>query len=272
MKRSVCFILLLIGISVMCFAKPAVQGLYFSQSLSGQYNPLGAQSDSRLYYRLPLYNSSDMLFESSKLDAGVLNWLTPLDETIGAYINIEPIAFFDLTLMAGYQYTFNIFGFGFWPATNTGMDYSPDAESKMKAENKSGMWLVATPTLKAELFKVVFVNSFTINYLQKFDYTGYYIEAHADAIMKESDTDLINETFLLYRINDVWLAGLDHYYLYVPSTKYGSQRLSAMAIFNPKIDGLFDFYAVGMAGSFIEDHFYKGMLYIAVQAGITLKF
>jgi hypothetical protein len=247
------------------------KGWHFSQCAGGSFNPLGLLFDSRLFYRIPLSQSGDILFQNSKIDIGIINWLTPRDDLIGVFANIEPIAVFDITLFYGYRPIFNFLGFGFQQMSGPYADYSPDARKPIPVENKNSLWLAAMPAFKIELFNIVFADTLAMNYFSVLGYSGYYYEAYSEAILKENDFVLANDAYLFYKWNDSWLTGANYNFLYVPNSQYRSQRLSAAVVFTPKIEGLQSFFMALLVGTFLENHYYQWMPYIGLQTGITVK-
>lgn len=115
----------LVCLTTAAYSAKAESGWYFDQNVGICYNPIGAEANSTLYYRLPLYNMPGVLWESCKIDLGVKNKFTPSDEWIGFYCNIEPIAIFDVTFLAGFNPSFNFLGFGFQQVSSQTADYSP---------------------------------------------------------------------------------------------------------------------------------------------------
>ena len=218
MKKVNLYVLVLIlFLAGMVYSQEAAQsGWYLDQSLAGEYNPLGALLDTKFYYEFPLIKSDDILFKTSKIDAGVINWLTPSDEAVGVTGFIEPIAFFDFTFIGTYQYTFNSLGYGFLTESNANSDYSPAAQANAQTLNQAGWWIIAAPRLKMQLGNFIAADTYSYNYMYKLNYSGYYYEPHADAILNANDYYWINDGYLLYQIVKPFTAGINYYNLNVP--------------------------------------------------------
>ncbi len=127
-----------------------------------------------------------------------------------------------------------------------------------------------TPELKIKFWNIILTHSFTINYFNMF-YPGYFIEFHTDSILHGEDINLQNDTYGFYEFNRQLLLGFNHYYLYVPSTGYASQRLSAAAVFKPGLSCFYDAFLAALAGSYLQDHSYTGKFFLLIQGGFTIK-
>ncbi len=261
------FVLFLSGFS----QEAAVSGWYVEQSLAGEYKPLGLLLDTKMYYEFPLINSEDMLFKSSKVDAGVINRLSPAFEAAGLTGFIEPIAFFDFTLTATYQYCFNGLGYGFLPEDNPDADYSPAAQANVPTQNQAGWWVVAAPRLKMQIGNFIAADTYSYNYMNKFNFSGYYYETYADIIIKGNDYYWMNDGYFFYQFSKPFLLGINYYNVNVPGTGYVSQRLSAVAVFEPDMKPFSDLYAILFVGTYLEDHYYTGRLFIILDIGYKLR-
>jgi hypothetical protein len=92
MKKLPFYILLLI---LHVSGEKAVQGMNFTQIAAASVNPQGILLTTQLFYRFPLSNKNGILWESTKLDAGINNDLSPAFENPGLFVRCEPVAFFE---------------------------------------------------------------------------------------------------------------------------------------------------------------------------------
>jgi len=261
-------VFLLCAFSFLFSQEKLEEGFYTEQILSGSVNPLGIMLDSKFYYEIPLSKSEDILFKTTKVDAGLINKFTPADDSIGIFLFIEPIAFFDLTLTGMFQYTFDALGYGFLKVDGPQADYSPEVQEKIKPENKSGWWFIAEPRLKVQFGNFIALHTFSFNYMEKLDYYGYYVEPHYDLIMKEKGSFIINDSYAMYQLNKTLMVGINYYNLFVLDTKYSSQKIAGLLAWEPEVQFVSSFFAALLVGSYLEDHYYKGQFFVAIQAGI----
>jgi hypothetical protein len=245
-------------------------GWYLEQSLSGELNPLGLLLDTKLCYEFPLIRSEDLLFKTSRIDVGVIDRFSPAFNAIGFAGYIEPIAFFDCTVYGTYQYCYNAFGYGFLPEANPAVDFSPAAMANAVTLNQAGWWVVAAPELRAEEWNIIIDDTYYINYMDKFNFSGYYYESYADIIINGNNYYFINDGYLLYDIKP-FMFGINYYNLNVPSTEYVSQRLSAVAAFVPDLKPFNNLSASIFIGTYLQDHYYVGKLFLLVNLDYKLK-
>jgi hypothetical protein len=265
-------IILIIGLTITHHGYAETQkGLYARVAPAACYNPVGIQVSGNLFYRFPLSDSKNILWENTKFDIGVQNTFTPTDNLLALFFNIEPIAFFDFTFVGGYHFMFTAFGYGFQAVGSPSDDYSPDALKEIPKQSGSGYWMAFTPTLKFKLQNFIAANSLTINYFYKSDYTGYYYEPHTDTILKESDWSFINDIYGFYQFNSKIMAGLNYTYLNTPSTDYASQRFGGIFVFTPTISSFYDFQAVVVAGTYLKNHSFTGKLFFQAQASMMFR-
>lgn len=268
MKRY--FVLILMFFSfVMIREVPAMEkGVYFSQKGGARYNSLGLYGDSRIFYRLPLSKSSDILWKNNKIDAGFQEEFSPADNLLAVRLNVEPIAFFDVTFRYGVYSMFNGLGYGFYSFNRKEADYDSKSLKSLTPQSKSGSWLEVAPTLKAKVSAIVFVNTLSINKIDLDDEDYFFLEVRSNSLQAPKGTHWKNNSMLLYEVNDKLMAGLNYDRLYVNSTKYTSDRLSSAFIYAPKTKRT---YAVLLAGVSLRDRYFKGHPYVALQVGIDLK-
>lgn len=241
---------------------------YLEQDLGGEYNPLGLQLDTKLYYEFALQKTDNFLFKTSKVDAGLIDRISPSYECIGVTGYVEPIAFFDFTFTGLYQYAYNIFGYGFLSENSSdALNFAPPTEA---GGNAQGWWIIAAPRLKMQLGNFIAADTFSYNYLDKLNYSGYYYESFSDAIVSASDYYWINDGYLLYQVTKTITVGINDYNLFVPDTGYVSHRISAVFIFEPDLKPFSDFYIFCSAGTLLIDHYYVGKICLIAAAGYKL--
>lgn len=270
MKRMLILFLFLTAGLAPVMSQPVEPGFYLNQSLQGEINPLGAQLVSKLYYRLPLIKSKKLIWESTKIDLGIQNNLTPAYDFAGVYVDIAPIAVFDVALSAQVAGYYNALGFGFYGLSGPNASYDSSALHALQPQNTTGYVLSATPTLKAAFGPIVILDSGSINYFKVSGSLAYFYERSYDTVLANPGTELANQAYLLADIRSGILAGINDYLLYVPDTGYVSHRISGIVVYSGRVSGRVSPYGALVVGTYLADRYNVDALYLAVQAGATL--
>jgi len=243
-------------------AESPIKGLYLDQNLQAGYNPVGAQLVTKLYYRLPLPEGEGILWESAKIDVGLANSLSPAYDFVGAFVDIEPIAIFDLELKAQRAVYFDALGYGFQDLGGYGSDFSASALSDLPDGNSAGWILSAAPTLKMAVGRLAFSNTLHVNYFDVGDGHGYFYETYGNCVLAKRDLELFNDAYLLWsfvRSKDrSVMAGLNESILGVPNSGYRSQILEAVGVLSDKLSDRLSFYGALTAGIYLEDENFRG--------------
>ena len=251
-------------------AQKTREGFFLDQSIQASYNPLGVQLVTKAYYRLPLVTADGILWESTKIDLGVQNNLSPAYDMLGVYIDIAPIAIFDLALSAQAVGYYNGFGFGFYDLSGYSSEFDSAALDALPSRNAMGYVLSAAPTLKFAYGPIVMADTFSLTYFYADDGSGFFYERIANCVLGKSDLELANQAYLLATIMPGLLAGVNDSLLYVPGSEYLSHRLTALGIYTTRLSEKVSINGVVMMGTFLADRYYQYALYAAVQAGVSL--
>jgi hypothetical protein len=271
MKRQLIIAITIILASTL-FADPAVKGWYADQSFQASYNALGAQLGTKLFYRIPLVKKEGILWESTKVDVGIMNDLSPAYDFPGAFIDIEPIAVFDLELKALFTGYYSALGFGFHEIAGYGSDFSQSAQAALPSKSTTGYFLTAAPTLKFALGHFAFSDTLHIDYFNVDGGSGYFYEAIANCPLAKSDFELNNDAYALYKVSPTIYAGLNDSILLVPASGYRSQILQAVGAFAKPLSDKLSFYAALTAGIYLEDRYLKYAFHAGGETGITYAF
>lgn len=251
-------------------AEKAKQGLFFSQSIGASYDPLGLLLDSRLLYRVPLVNKPGILWESTKLDAGIQNEWTPADNVASGRIELEPAAFCSVVCKAGYYNLFNELGYGCYRLDSPSQPYGPQAQKSMKPASAQGYWVSVAPTLKAQLWRIIVLNTATVSRLS-INGSGYFLEVRSYLPHRTTDVDVINDAFVLAQCSPWLLAGATYRYAYVKDASVRSQRACALAIVKPTSGALKGAFAAVEAGAYFQDPFLNRTVYVGCAAGVDFR-
>jgi len=265
-------IILLLFIQLNIFAEKVYQGFNFEQSVGYSYNPLGLEFASIFYYKIPLINSDNILFESTKIEFGFDNRFTPGDDRLLLYFKIEPIAFFDIKIRAGFMQTYDLLSFGFTEVENYKSEYDSDGLSDKSQENKTGYWADCSFRLKLMIGKIIFLNTFFINYVNFGSENKYFYERHQDIILKYTDYTTNNDTILLYKFSDNFLAGLNYFIMYVPESEYKQQTATLLFVYTKDISQKTKFYTMIKTGTHLQNKYNEYSFFSAGLFGIETEF
>ncbi len=250
-------------------AQSVRRGWYLDQNLQGGY-PGGVQSGTQLYYRIPLSERSGILWKPTKIDLGLSNELAPAFDFFGAFVDIEPIAFFDLALSAQAQDYFKALGYGFHDMAGYQSAFDSSTLDGLSSKNTSGCLLSASPTLKLALGPVVAADTLNIYYFLVDGGEGYFYEAVANCILAKNGVELSNQAYLLFTLGPGLMLGVNDSLLHVPASGYESQAIHAMGVFDSKLDEKISLYSAVMVGLYVEDRYYDHEIHAAGTIGLTL--
>ncbi|MDA8427405.1 MAG: hypothetical protein M0Z80_14860 [Treponema sp.] len=269
MRRLIASLGLLIVALTALSAEPAVPGFYLDQNLQASYNPLGLQLGTKLFYRLPLVEKEGILWESTKIDIGMANSLSPAYDFIGAYLDIEPIAIFDIAFAAQFAGYYDGLGYGFHDLSGYGASFDSAALNSLPSKNATGYLLSAAPTLKFAFGAFAFADTLHITYFDVDGGRGYFYETYANCALAKSDTELYNDCYALLKLAAGIRVGLNDSILFVPSSGYRSHTIQAVGVISRNLSRRLSFYAALTAGTYLEDRYYRYEPRVAGMAGIT---
>jgi hypothetical protein len=267
-------VILLCAFGVLSFMIPAPAqraqtGVYVDQSLAASVQPSGAQSATKLFFRTPLWDSAGILRESSKVDIGLDNRLTPSYEVPFLFASVTPIAFLDIRLRAGYVQFYRTLGYGFTRLQSYDAEWSGSGRKGMPRENRGGLWLDAAPSLRFALGPVAFVHTATLTRVD-FGDRGYFYEPYQDVALRCTDCTIMNDTILVFRFGS-FAAGVGHFLVQVPGSGYVSESAAAIAAGNVPYGQSIEIYAGAKAGAYLRSRYYRHEFVAAAWGGITLR-
>ena len=262
--------LFILVVASAAIAQKTDDGLFFSQSIGASLNPLGVILDSRLFGRLPLVKKPGLLWESTNIAGGVQNEWTPADNVASGRVSMEPVAFFELVCKAGVYDMYNLLGYGCFRLGSPKDAYGPDAQRKLTPDNARGYWISVAPTLKAKLWRLVALNTVTVNQLG-INGTGYFLEVRSYLPHRTNDLDVINEAYLLAECSPWLLAGATYRFAYVTGTALRSQRLCAIAIVKPTRPALKSTFAAVTVGFYPQDPLFNHRYFVGCMLGADFR-
>jgi hypothetical protein len=271
MKRFFISIAIVLAAASAAFAEKAVQGLYLDQNVQASINPLGLQLGTKLYYRAPLVEKEGILWESTKVDIGLKNDISPAFDFIGAFIDIEPIAVFDLALTAQLAGYYDELGFGFRDLSGYDAGFDSAALNSIPAGKAGGYLLSASPTLKFAFGNFAFLDTLHMDYFNIDGGGGYFYEAIANCPLSKSGLELNNDAYALYKLGPFFMIGLNDSILQVPASGYRAQSVHAVGVYSGSLSERLSLYAGLLAGTFVEGRYLLFEPHLAGQAGVVLR-
>jgi len=271
MKRLTFAALLLFLAAPLVFSDRAIQGFYLDQNVGASWDPLGAQAVTQLYYRIPLSQSDNILWASTKVDFGVVNNFSPSYDLAGVFVSIQPIAVFNLVLEAQAAGYFHQLGFGFYSLSGYGAGFDNASLAQLTPMDTTGYVLSAAPTLQVAFGPVALQDTFSLTYYNADGGTGYFYERIGNVALAKSDTELLNQAYALLTVHPGLLVGLNDYYLVVPASSYVSHRLAAVAVYTSQLRQKLSLYSVVLLGTFLADRYYQYTIYVGGEVGVTVR-
>jgi len=256
-------------------AQPAKAGLYTDHAIGGGMNPTALALTSRLWYRIPLQEQRGVLWDPAKLDLGVRNQLSPAFEEFGAYLYWEPVALFDFSATVAARQTITTFDAGFYELSDYDAPYD-DLSNSGSDESQTGFRFTFAPRLKGAYGPVVAVNEFRVDI---FDFGSnvagegdrYFYEPVYDTVLSFRDTVVANTAILLYSVTSELRVGGQYYLRHVPDANETNHRLAAMAVYARPVNEKLSLFAALLGGTYLDDRYYRGDLYLAGQVGLQAR-
>jgi hypothetical protein len=272
MKKSWVIFLLIFVLSGYCSSEKIVNGWYYNQSIGASWNPLGLLIDGKIVKRFALYPSKDgILWESGKMEFALRDEWTPVDNIFSFVYALQPIAFFNLTLRAGFFSQFNELGYGCFRLGSPNGKYTESTRKKVGYGDAYGYWLSLNPTIKLKIKNIVVVNDFAANSI-KIDGTGYYHEVRSNLIHKVSDIDFVNDLFLFYTFNTTIMTGIRYRGIKVFKTDAMSHLLCLVSLITSQKPILKNTWLFFSIGAYPDEPLFKAREYVGILAGKEFSF
>jgi hypothetical protein len=271
MKKSILVLALAVGVLSMVFAESVVRGFYLDQNVQAAYNPLGVQLGTKLFYRMPLIDRPGILWDSTKIDLGLTNSLSPAYDFIGGFVDIRPIAIFDIAFSAQAAGYYSALGYGFQELSGYGAAFDSGTLTSLPSKNTAGYLLSASPTLQFAFGAFAFVNAFQLTYFNVDGGRGYFYETVANCALAKNDVELTNNVYVLYTLVPGVMLGLNDSILYVPASGYQSHVVQAVGLMSKAFTSRLSFYAALMAGLYLQDRYLQFAPHVAGEVGITTR-
>lgn len=260
-----------------------IPGWYLNLRTAVAVNYLAAIIKADFYYRIPFIKKSGRLWETTKFDIGIQEFICPSFQRLSLYLKFEPIAVFDITAYAGYDYIYYIsggglFGSGFQEVSDEDAEYDSETRDKLNGYGKGGFRTTITPTFKIAIGNFAALYSFRIEY-HNYDFDGYYYDHNTFIIHKGNDFLFEHNVKLLYKFGPFKKGGnlrlgVNWLNYSIQNTGKNSMKLCGMFVYQPKWERCkkgTEPYVVILSGSHLQDKYNVGRFYMAILLGVNLK-
>lgn len=166
-----------------------------------RYNPLGLENQIRVGYQRRMFDSDSVLFRDTFVFVGLFPKLNPAFVRIGPGIEIQPIAAFNLRVVAEYVGYFSTFGF----VQSFASPLEEYSDTKLYEERgktnyaTSGLHVSIEPLLQAKFGPIAVRNKFAIEYWNLAVRSGtVFYEMTADTLIPAKGLMLTNDLDVIY--------------------------------------------------------------------------
>lgn len=205
--------------------------LFIEQTVLGGFNYIKFNLETKLYYRLYLYKMTDnYLYKNTKADFGIENNFSLSSDMVGIFADIKPLSFLGVRVSAYLDFMFNAMNFGYAGFDNNNVDYSFNTLFAMQKGNAFGFLINVSPYFVFRFNHFVFIDNFTMTYINVGD-KKYYYDPRTAILHKKSEFELINDFYLLGNMNPFYIGG---YYglTYLINSKHLSHKFGIAGIIN----------------------------------------
>lgn len=255
--------------------------LLLQNGFSARSTPAGFGDNISLALMRYYSDSDSIVFRNNHIGAGISDDISPASNEIGAYLEFEPIAVFNLRVQYNYVNYFGMFSaIVLFPTRDA--NYSSGIMNHIDNDNiiaATGTHLKIMPTLQAEFKRVIMTNMSSFEWFD-INENGYFYEPTNDMLMKTKEYFFSNMTILGYQIrgsgdNDRMIIGTRYSYLRAESSSKQRQQLDGAFIWmmgdkrwfmeKPRL--------VFVAGGFLEDRYRERDFFVGTMFNFeyTLK-
>lgn len=244
-----------------------------------RYNYDGMYLKANIYYKFPLIKDPGILWESTEVNIGLQEYITPAFQRSSVFLKITPIAFFDISAYAGYDYICKEPAGGMKIVDAPDSDYDEEALDKIDGKAKGGFRMSVIPALKFAFHNIAAMYSLKVEY-HDYNSDEYYYDYETSLIHKGRDTGFEHNAALAYLLKpfnncDTLAIAVILTDYHVNSTGDNSSTLMAAVEYNFTWPGFTENIEsnLGLAGgTFLHDRYEKGNPTFALKFGVQFKF
>jgi hypothetical protein len=254
------------------------------QHLFFQLGPTGLESSLRFGLCFPLVDDPGLLFNSTHVEVGVANLLSPAYVSLGPYVEVIPIApiVLRLELMPTVYFPFPFDRAGYFGLTSYNDDFRPDALTSDLADSAFGWNFNGIAMLRLRFpsegtFRVLLLDIFNVEFWSIGDAPFFYL-LRRELVLAESDWELTNDAALALEIalDDEMLIRFGVYdsIKWVFASDYVVHHVGAIATmaFQNVSEGVFEVQPLIRFGFYTHHAFREGDPYLLVGATADYDF
>ena len=276
MLKKIILILLIINIiSInvysMFFDTNTTKGFYINTSFLGQYEPIEGNWELDFFYRMPIMNIDNSLFDNAKIKFGVENDLGLYANIIKAYVDVVPVNLFRLKASIGFTSYYNIIdGLGFYSFDNVNADYSFDTLKNLKSENMNGYFIELEPTISVNVYRFTLISSLKILYRDMGVGSSYFYDDFTYFIRKDKTFSYSFNNYLMFNIYPINI-GVNYVLNYMGEEVEIGHKLGVVASAKLNISDKFFLYGEGHVGQYISYNYLTHEIYIEAKLGLQYR-
>lgn len=247
--------------------------LFLANEISGRVTPEGVADAVELNYFYYYSDSDSIIFKNNHIGVGLADTISPATNSVGAFIEIEPIAVFTLRLQYEYIQYFGILT-AILNFPDKDSDYSDDVLDAKKeadeAERATGSRFSIQPTFQIQIGRFVAIDMLSIEWWN-INKDNYFYEPSNDTLMKTNEYFLMNTAITGFELwkrdeNTRVILGTRYTYFRADSTNKVRKQLDGVMIWmmGEKRWGMEKPLLVMVAGGFLEDQYREEDFFLGV--------
>ncbi len=275
MLKNIILILLIINIiSInvysMFYDTNTTKGFYINTSFLGQYKPIEGNWELDFFYRMPIMNIDNSLFDNAKIKFGVENDLGLYANIIKAYVDVVPVNLFRLKATIGFVSYYNIVdGLGFYSFDNVNADYSSDVLKNQKSENKNGYFIELEPTISVNVYRFTLISSLKIVY-RDMNVDAYFYDDFTYFIRKNKTFSYSFNNYFMFNIYPINI-GVNYVLNYMGEEVEIGHKLGVVASAKLNINDKLFLYGEGHVGQYLSYNYLTHEIYIEAKLGLQYR-
>lgn len=255
------------------------KGFYFDTSLLGQHRPIEGDWKSKLFYRMPLLDNGNSLFESTKLEIGLEGELGISGNSADIYVDIIPIDFFGIKVKTGWvsynkQSLNSSVNFGFYTFDDINLEYNDSVFYENQSENKNGYYIEIEPTFYIDVYIFTLISGIKITYQDMFT-DDFYYDRFTYLLRKNKTISAILNNYFIFNISPVNI-GLNYSLTYMGDfyedfSDNLSHKLGIAASYSHAFSDIFSLYSHMHLGQYLKYNYLTTSIYFELTVGVQLK-
>ncbi len=179
-----------------------IGGFHLQSALQIRPFPIGVSLRTQGGYRIPLFDSEELLFANTYVDTGISTSLSPAAFWAGPYVEVLPLAVLNLRFTAQFMSYFGNFGFLYVPDgadREWSLDALDESADQGLGQSATGLLIEAQATPQMRVGRVVFQAPSAFSWM-RMDVDDHYYEPIYDLFFAPTDTFWVTRPTLGYLI------------------------------------------------------------------------